>query len=338
MRIFITDCEGPITKNDNAFELCSSFIPGGDLLFRTLSRYDDYLALEGKIRDYEAGFTLRLVMPFLLAYGLDVERMFRFSFESLSLMPRAIEAMRFLRGLMPLFVISTSYQPYLKALAGLIGLPFECIVCTKLSIGELRLEERIIKRLREIAQWIISLGEIEHFDLEIINRLNEVFFKEFSEEPISQIMRSVHPIGSKGKRAALREIAKKTGSSLEEVLYVGDSITDCEALREVRLSGGLALAFNPNRYALQEAEVVCLSEDASPLVVFGYLFLKGGKEEVIKAVTNWNEEYLLKRGVPPEWLPTGEVGLIERENLEFWSLRSEDFRKRVRGVKIGELG
>jgi len=338
MRIFITDCEGPITKNDNAFELCSSFIPGGDLLFRTLSRYDDYLALEGKMRDYEAGFTLRLVMPFLLAYGLDAQKMFRFSFERLTLMPRAIEAIRAIRGLMPLFIISTSYQPYLKALAGLVGLPSDCIVCTRISVENIRLDENMLKRLREIAKWIISLGEVEEFDFETINRLNEVFFKEFLKKPLDQIMKSVHPIGSRGKKVALREIAKRTGSTLEEVIYVGDSITDCEALREVRLSGGLAIAFNPNRYALQEAEVVCLSEDTSPLVVFGYLFFKGGKEEVIKAVMNWNEEYLIKRGVPSEWLPKGEVGLIERENLEFWTFRSESFRKKVRGVKIGELG
>jgi len=338
MRIFITDCEGPITKNDNAFELCSSFIPGGDLLFRTLSRYDDYLALEGKIKDYEAGFTLRLVMPFLLAYGLDIQKMFYFSFERLTLMPRAIEAMRAIRGLMPLFVISTSYQPYLKALAGLIGLSWDCIVCTRISLENVKLDEKVVKRLKEIAEWVISLGEIEEFDFHVFNRLNEIFFEEFSEGPVAQIMRNVHPIGSKGKRAAVKEIAKRTGSSLEEVIYVGDSITDCEALREVRLSGGLAIAFNPNRYALQEAEVVCLSEDASPLVVFSNLFLKGGREEVVKAVMNWNEEYLLKRGVPPEWLPKGEVGLIERENLEFWTFRSESFRKSVRGVKIGELG
>ncbi len=27
VRIFVTDCEGPISKNDNAFEVASRFIP-----------------------------------------------------------------------------------------------------------------------------------------------------------------------------------------------------------------------------------------------------------------------------------------------------------------------
>lgn len=40
-RIFISDCEGPISKNDNAFELSSNFIPNGDKLFTNISKYDD---------------------------------------------------------------------------------------------------------------------------------------------------------------------------------------------------------------------------------------------------------------------------------------------------------
>ena len=41
---FITDCEGPLTLNDNAFELSEHFIENGGELFKTLSLYDDYLA------------------------------------------------------------------------------------------------------------------------------------------------------------------------------------------------------------------------------------------------------------------------------------------------------
>ena len=43
-RIFVTDCEGPITKNDNAAELAEAFIPDGGAFFRKISLYDDYLA------------------------------------------------------------------------------------------------------------------------------------------------------------------------------------------------------------------------------------------------------------------------------------------------------
>ena len=37
-RIFITDCEGPISKNDNALELTSHIIPDGDYFFTLISK------------------------------------------------------------------------------------------------------------------------------------------------------------------------------------------------------------------------------------------------------------------------------------------------------------
>ncbi|RLA85280.1 MAG: energy-converting hydrogenase A, subunit R, partial [Deltaproteobacteria bacterium] len=69
MRVFVTDCEGPISKNDNAFELCCHFIPEGEKFFSLLSRYDDYLAYVEKREGYKAGDTLRLIVPFLIAFG-----------------------------------------------------------------------------------------------------------------------------------------------------------------------------------------------------------------------------------------------------------------------------
>jgi energy-converting hydrogenase A subunit R len=43
-RVFISDCEGPISKNDNAFEAAARFVPNGDKLFTLISKYDDVLA------------------------------------------------------------------------------------------------------------------------------------------------------------------------------------------------------------------------------------------------------------------------------------------------------
>ena len=68
-RVFITDCEGPITKNDNAAELCEAFVPGGDRFFKKISLYDDYLAEVARRPGYKAGDTLRLILPFFKAMG-----------------------------------------------------------------------------------------------------------------------------------------------------------------------------------------------------------------------------------------------------------------------------
>ena len=71
-RIFVTDCEGPISKNDNAFEFASSFVPDGGIFFALVSKYDDVLADAIKKPNYKAGDTLRLILPFLKAYGLSL--------------------------------------------------------------------------------------------------------------------------------------------------------------------------------------------------------------------------------------------------------------------------
>ncbi len=63
-RIFISDCEGPITRNDNAAELAEAFIPKGDRFFRKISLYDDYLSEVVHRPHYKPGDTLRLILPF----------------------------------------------------------------------------------------------------------------------------------------------------------------------------------------------------------------------------------------------------------------------------------
>ena len=55
-KIICFDLEGPLSPQDNAFEVMK-LIPNGDKIFEILSRYDDILALEGR-EGYEPGDTL----------------------------------------------------------------------------------------------------------------------------------------------------------------------------------------------------------------------------------------------------------------------------------------
>ncbi|MEM3004719.1 MAG: hypothetical protein QXK96_05430, partial [Candidatus Bathyarchaeia archaeon] len=66
-RVFVSDCEGPISKNDNAFELTEKLIPEGARLFRLISRYDDVQADIVHRRGYRPGDTLKLILPFFKA-------------------------------------------------------------------------------------------------------------------------------------------------------------------------------------------------------------------------------------------------------------------------------
>jgi energy-converting hydrogenase A subunit R len=68
--VYITDCEGPISKNDNAFELAERFVEGGAKLFTLISKFDDYLGEIEKIEGYRYGSTLVYILPFLKAAGV----------------------------------------------------------------------------------------------------------------------------------------------------------------------------------------------------------------------------------------------------------------------------
>jgi len=76
---FITDCEGPLTLNDNAFELSAKFIENGDELFKILSLYDDYLVDVVKKENYKAGNTLKLILPFFVVENIKNRDMIDFS-------------------------------------------------------------------------------------------------------------------------------------------------------------------------------------------------------------------------------------------------------------------
>ena len=76
-RIYVTDCEGPLTRNDNAQEIAERFIPDGAELFARISRYDDFLADVVRRPGYNAGDTLRLVPPFFKAFYVTDEEVER---------------------------------------------------------------------------------------------------------------------------------------------------------------------------------------------------------------------------------------------------------------------
>lgn len=115
-RIFVTDCEGPLTKNDNAAELSDAFIPAGDRFFKTISLYDDYLAEVVRKPGYKAGDTLRLILPFFKAFGLDNRTMIRFSRKKIEMIPQADCMLREIQELMPAYIVSTSYSAYIRGL------------------------------------------------------------------------------------------------------------------------------------------------------------------------------------------------------------------------------
>jgi len=358
-KIFISDCEGPISKNDNAFELASRFIPEGTRLFTLISRYDDVLADIVKRKGYRAGDTLKLILPFLKAYSVKNQMMVDFSSRSMLLMPDAKEMLEFVRVAMPAYIVSTSYEQYMRALCDIVGWPFSNVYCTRLDLDKYALieEERAeLKRfsnelvdlpMLEIPKTARSLRDFPRRMQQTIRRLDEIFWKEISSMKTGRMLREVNPVGGDEKAAAVKNIVTKLKKQVETVMYVGDSITDVSAFQLVRDAGGLTIAFNGNSYAVREAEVAVLSDNAIVTAVLADLFNILGKSRLLTLIRNWSPRTIEKSGISEplksrfleicrKQLP--RVELITGRNVKELVLESMKFRQSVRGEAIGKLG
>ena len=358
-RIFVTDCEGPISKNDNAFELTSSLVPDGGNFFSLISKYDDVLADVVKKPGYKAGDTLRLILPFLKAHGATNDKIRNYSSRNVLLVPGAKDTLTFVSKLMPSFIVSTSYEQYISSLCNLTGFPFENTYCTRLSLDKYDIPAEETERLKELQRKIAALPMIEipknansvskfsRRDQETIRRLDDIFWQIIPRMESGRMLEEVNPVGGSEKAKAVRDIVEKLGCSLDRVMYVGDSITDVPPLRLVRESGGLSVSFNGNDYAVRESDVAVLSGDTTVTSVLAEAFSRQGKEGVFRLVEEWGSPGLKKFCVSSELrermfmlFPEGfpQVERVTDGNLERLKRESSVFRKTVRGEAIGKLG
>ncbi|MFN3505765.1 MAG: hypothetical protein ACK4Y7_06150 [Caldimicrobium sp.] len=331
------DCEGPLTLNDNAFEFTAHLVPKGDLFFTQISRFDDYLADIKKKAGYKAGDTLKLILPFLKLFGATNKLLEEFSEKTLLLLPKVEIVLPTLQSLLPTFIISTSYRPYLQALARRLRFPMEFIFCTEVDFDKVRLSSEEVKILEKLYNEIINYPLIElprdaktPEDLSpalrnILDRLEEIFFEIIWNLDCGIFLREVNPIGGKEKERACKTISDKLGIPGSEGIYCGDSITDVEAFRLIAGLGGISISFNGNRYALRAAEFYALSKSAQFFIELVKTYLKKGRDG-LERLYNTKGDY--------------EFGLIPKDESAFNMLveRSEAFRKKVRGEQIGALG
>jgi energy-converting hydrogenase A subunit R len=119
--------------------------------------------------------------------------------------------------------------------------------------------------------------------------LDRFFWRELPGTPVGKILRQVKPIGGERKVTALNRFAEKYRQPVREWAVVGDSITDFKMLRTVNQSGGLAIAFNANEYALPHATIGLASTSLYPLREGLYTWKKGDRD-TLESLIRENEE------------------------------------------------
>ena len=338
-KVFITDCEGPLTLNDNAYELADEFIEDGGKLFKIISRFDDYLVDDVKLENYHAGDTLKLIVPFYKLAGLTNEKMIKFSRENIYLVDGSDDTLRFANELIDSFIVSTSYGQYIEALCNYIDFPFQNTYHTQLDVdgatnfnsfdakspsvgakSPIFIDE--LKKVEEFRKIILEHGDESEDDF---NVLYDIFFNEFPKLEINKYI---------------------------EIIYMGDSITDVEPLQYARDNGGLSVSFNGNEYPLNVAEIAVISDHTIVSSILIDLHSRFDKEYVLDFIREYSqkgpnaafEDYEVDYSLIEEFekvFYNKEAPIIEiitDENRDYLLKLSKEMRNSIRGKDIGGLG
>ncbi len=311
---FIISLDGPITLNDNAFELCEHFIDEGARFHATLSSYGDFISSTHRNQKSRVGSRSQLFLPFLRANGVNDSKMHEFSRSHIKMTPGAAKTMRFVQELMASFVVSCSYEHHVNEVCDLVGFPFENAYCTKLSMDAIQMDDWEADLLKNYAREIVSLPPIEipertralsdldPRDQTTINRLDDIFMKEISDLNAYRLVTEVHAIGADEKAASLLDICKKTGVGLEDTIYIGTDSSDVQALQLVRRGGGVSVAYNGSAEAVKEADVKVTSDNSVVTSVITEAFYKSGKDAVMSIVDDWSIQHILSSGFVHDYL------------------------------------
>ena len=337
-KFVVSDCEGPISANDNAFELAGHFIEDGERFFQIVSQYDDILADEIKRPGYNAGSTLKLILPFLRAYGATNQNMKDFSQENVLLIPGARATLGLLQFIMPTYIVSTSYEPYIRALCDLTNFSFNQCYCTRLDLDSHPLGNADQEKLR---QFRLSIVDNPYFE-----NLERIFWEELPEMEIYSLVEEVNPVGGEAKKEAVLDIMEKRSFQASDLMYVGDSITDVQPLNFAKENGGIALSFNGNEFALDNASIAAISDNTVITSVIADLFNRYDLKVVQDFALSFEkdpekavQEHPLNPQLASKLVETNtRLEMVTENNREELKEESSKFRKRVRGESIGGLG
>jgi energy-converting hydrogenase A subunit R len=277
------DLEGPLSPQDNAYELMKLF-PNGDRVFEVISRYDDLLTLEER-EGYEPGDTLALIVPFLILHNISEDNITTLAAKA-SFTGGAAKLVSWLEySGWKVFCITTTYEQYATYITQKLGIFAHKVACTPFPLNKLRqaLSEEELKLLQQAEEDILTMQPVKD-DERIKQRLDDFFWKKLPATDLGMVIKEIKPMGGRRKVAALNRFADKYTQPLSKWVVVGDSITDFSMLQTVDEAGGVAIAFNANEYALPYSTISLASISVSDLTEVLQAWQKGQRKGVEKIV------------------------------------------------------
>lgn len=319
--LFFTDWEGPWVLTDFAYEVAIAFFNNHEF-FERLSQYDDYLVLIEQKRDYEAGDTLRLLAPFIVALGVSSNELRELAEKVLAYTPDAEESMKRLlkKGIEPV-VISTAYEQFLELSAKPLGI--NRIHATIFNPEQYSLPREEKEFILQAVEIIASLPEIEIPPDESsrisIEWLNDFFWYKLVNMEAGKILSDVKAVGGQRKLDVVRSY------SVKSPMVIGDSISD-HAMLSWAKENGLAVSFNGNEFAVKNSNLAIVSETTFAEAYIIEAYLREGLDGVRKAL---RQEF--SSDIADKLMET-EFYWIDESNVEEVINKSKTMRRKLRGL------
>jgi len=277
------DLEGPLSPQDNAYELMKLF-PNGDKIFEVISRYDDLLTLEER-EDYEPGDTLALIVPFLILHNISEADIASLAVKATLTGGAADLISRLEASGWKIFCITTTYEQYAIHITQKLGIYSHKVACTLFPLDKFHktLCKEDSELLQQAEEEILTMRPVADDD-RIKQSLDYFFWEKLPATELGTAISEVKPVGGRRKVATLNRFAEAHNQPLSKWVVVGDSITDSRMLQAVEEAGGLAIAFNANEYALPYSTMSLASTFISDLTEVLQAWQKGQRKAVEKIV------------------------------------------------------
>ena len=299
-KFYVTDCEGPLSINDNAYEISDFFIPEGGHFFSILSNYDDMLVEENT---EGAGSTLKLILPFFKAYGLTEKDLIEFSEDNIFMIDGAYNMIKYIQSIMPCYIVSTSYNQYIKALSDKTGFIYENTYSTNLQLDKYDLNQEEQDKLLDIHDNILFDSSFEN--------IHRIFTNVISKMEINNLIESVKPVGGIGKRDAILDIIDK------------NNIHSIE-------SASISIASTNNLILAVIADI--FNKKGKSAV---YDFINDYNNESLETILNCSDNIEITQQL---LVNKPSIDIVTNDNKETLNNMTKVVRDKVRGKNIGNLG
>ena len=124
------------------------------------------------------------------------------------------------------------------------------------------------------------------------DKINTILSEEIPKMSMGKYFIDVKPLDKIAKTQFLFDSIEECGINLEQVIYIGDNISDVEAMSMVKQAGGLTISFNGDQHSIKEADIACMAANSTILGILCDYFFQNGKKSVLNLVKDWGTDKL----------------------------------------------